>query len=75
MWFVGMSLSHMVFGRCVLNVIVSKMRKFRKESESKAMTYMKRGTTTWGSGRRQQSKAVRETVNDEMITPDLTTKP
>jgi len=66
-----MVLSHMVFGRCVLNVIVSKMRKFRRESEVKAKTYQ-RGTMAWG--RSSKTKALSETIRDEMLSPDIELK-
>jgi hypothetical protein len=74
MWFVGVSLSHIVFGRCVLNVVVTKMRKFNKGSAAKAHTYMRRGTMAWAKSY-HKTKAVRETINDTMNSPDMTSQP
>lgn len=69
-WFVGMGLSHVIFGRCVLNVVVSKMRKFRKGAELKAYAYMK-GNVGWAKMPRCKPKAIKESINDEASTPGI----
>lgn len=64
-WFVGMVFSHIVFDRCVLNELVSRLRRFRKRSEGKANLYKNRATEIWGS-RSIRSKALSETIQDEL---------
>jgi hypothetical protein len=39
LWFIGMVLSHIVFKRCVLNEIVIRMGKFKREAVRKVSDY------------------------------------
>jgi hypothetical protein len=73
-WFVGMVLSHLVFGRCVLNVIVSRMRQFKKDSSHKAELYNRRASQVYDPFKRRKTKAVSDEIHDTMPTPDLDPK-
>jgi hypothetical protein len=73
-WFIGMLFSHLWFGRCVLNVIVSKMRKFKKESTDKADLYMRYGSHGHSRLGRRTTKAVSDEIFDTMPSPDLNEK-
>jgi len=71
-WFVGMLLSHLVFGRCVLNELTRRLASFKKAKQPKAAQYAK-GGRSYGLRRRPPRKGDLLEISDHMATPDPTT--